>query len=332
MPYLIFGQLRICVVGDVVARHLEVGRAHVVKTLFASKALGHGAADTRITAARKDKVDILIAFKRSLADQLTDKRRDLADIYRNAYDERLFGSDGRIVLFPDPLKKIDGAVVQPVCEFFSYESGVARCTEIEDHKYLPVLFMMSRYSKLRIAATDVIINNRCLIRRCAVMENKENNNTFKKSVLLLSVALIIAIVAVIILGIAVIKNTSNDRKLSERVKEVELMSAKNAKDIQYVLYLGTNDKDTNLPVYSKEEAKKVAEEILLRHFGGYTIQEAEGGWKDNDKVYQEYTLVIYLSDTTMGSVHKAADELIEKFHQSSILIQSNKTTTEFYSK
>ena len=62
------------------------------------------------------------------------------------------------------------------------------------------------------------------------MENKENNNTFKKSVLLLSVALIIAIVAVIILGVAVVKNTSNDRKLSERVKEVELMSAKNAKD------------------------------------------------------------------------------------------------------
>ena len=164
------------------------------------------------------------------------------------------------------------------------------------------------------------------------MENKENDSSFKKSVLVLSVALCIAAVAVIILGIAVIKNTSNDRKLSERVKEVELRSAENAKDIQYVLYLGTNDKDTNQPVYSKEEAKKVAEEILLRHFGGYTIQEAEGGWKDNDKVYQEYTLVIFLSDTSLGSVHKAADELIDKFHQSSILIQSNKTTTEFYAK
>ena len=164
------------------------------------------------------------------------------------------------------------------------------------------------------------------------MENKENDSSFKKSVLVLSVALCIAVVAVIILGIAVIKNTSNDRKLSERVKEVELRSAENAKDIQYVLYLGTNDKDTNQPVYSKEEAKNVAEEILLRHFGGYTIQEAEGGWKDNDKVYQEYTLVIFLSDTSLGSVHKAADELIDKFHQSSILIQSNKTTTEFYAK
>ena len=164
------------------------------------------------------------------------------------------------------------------------------------------------------------------------VENKEAGRSSNKTVVCLFIALVIACMAIIVLCINVGINTSNDKKLAERVKAVELRSEENAKDVQFVLYLGTNDKDTNQPVYSKEEAKKVAEEILLRHFGGYTIQEAEGGWKDNDKVYQEYTLVIYLSDTSLGSVHKAADELIEKFHQSSILIQSNKTTTEFYSK
>ena len=67
-------------------------------------------------------------------------------------------------------------------------------------------------------------------------------------------------------------------------------------DIQYVLYLGTNDKDTNQPVYPPEEAKEKAKEILIRNFGGYTIQEANGGWIDDENtVYQEYTLVIYLS-------------------------------------
>ena len=101
-------------------------------------------------------------------------------------------------------------------------------------------------------------------------------------------------------------------------------------DIQYVLYLGTNDKDTNQPVFTPEEAKAQAEKILLDHFGGYTIQEANGGWKDDDKVYTEYTLVIYLSDTELKDVHAAADEMIERFHQSSVLIQANETTTEFY--
>ena len=102
-------------------------------------------------------------------------------------------------------------------------------------------------------------------------------------------------------------------------------------DVQYVMYLGTNDKDTNQPVFSPEEAKQNAEKVLIDHFGGYTIQEADGGWIDGDKVYQEYTLVIYLSDTDSEQVHAAAAELIDVFNQSSVLIQANRTTTEFYS-
>ncbi len=102
-------------------------------------------------------------------------------------------------------------------------------------------------------------------------------------------------------------------------------------DIQYVMYLGTNDKDTNEPVCGPEEAKELAKGILIDHFGGFTIQEANGGWKDGDTIYQEYTLVIYLSDTSLDDVHKAADDLIKAFNQSSVLIQANETTTEFYS-
>ncbi len=102
------------------------------------------------------------------------------------------------------------------------------------------------------------------------------------------------------------------------------------KDVQYVLYLGTNDKDTNEPVMAPEAAMEKAKEILISHFGGYTIQEANGGWIDGDKTYQEYTLVIYLSDTDLAAVHAAADDMIREFRQSSVLIQANETTTEFY--
>ena len=101
-------------------------------------------------------------------------------------------------------------------------------------------------------------------------------------------------------------------------------------NLQYVLYLGTNDKDTNKPVFTQTEALEQAKEILIRHFGGYTIQEAHGGWIDGETEYQEYTLVIYLSDTTLDQVHAAADEMIETFRQSSVLIQENPTRTEFY--
>ena len=101
-------------------------------------------------------------------------------------------------------------------------------------------------------------------------------------------------------------------------------------DIQYVVYLGTNDKDTNEPVFGPEEAKLRAEEILVDHFGGYTIQDASGGWADEGMLYQEYTMVIFLSDTTPEAVHAAADDMIRVFRQSSVLIQANETKTEFY--
>ena len=108
-------------------------------------------------------------------------------------------------------------------------------------------------------------------------------------------------------------------------------SAEGFTDIQYVMYLGTNDKDTNEPVFSPEESLERAKEILIGHFGGYTIQEANGGWADGEHVYQEYTMVIYLSDTTQEQIYAAADELIDAFHQSSVLIQANPTRTQFYS-
>lgn len=102
-------------------------------------------------------------------------------------------------------------------------------------------------------------------------------------------------------------------------------------DEQFVLYLGTNDKDTNQPVYPPEESKERVKAILMKELGGYTIQEAEGGWKGDDgKEYQEYTLVIYLSDTNLDTVHKVARQMIDEFHQSSVLINTERVRTEFY--
>ena len=118
---------------------------------------------------------------------------------------------------------------------------------------------------------------------------------------------------------------------AEPAAETEPEEEPEQADVQYVLYLGTNDKDTGKPVFTQAEAIEQAKDILIRNFGGYTIMEANGGWIDEGKEYQEYTLVIYLSDTTPDQIHAAADEMLEVFHQSSVLIQENPTRTEFYS-
>lgn len=118
-----------------------------------------------------------------------------------------------------------------------------------------------------------------------------------------------------------------------KVVQTPETTASEKKDIQYVLYLGTNDKDTDEPVFPPEDAKERLKDILIQRFGGYTITDANGGWIGDDGAeYQEYTLVIYLSDTTLEDVHSLCDELIDVYNQSSVLIQANETTTEFYSK
>jgi hypothetical protein len=146
------------------------------------------------------------------------------------------------------------------------------------------------------------------------------------------IALILATAALAIaLGCACFTVLGMLRKPAQ-APEAQAASAEEG-DIQYVLYLGTNDKDTNEPVFAPEEAKSKLKEILISRMGGYTIQEANGGWIDDDGTdYQEYTLVIYLSDTSEADVHALCDVLIDTYKQSSVLIQMNKTKTEFYSK
>ena len=133
-----------------------------------------------------------------------------------------------------------------------------------------------------------------------------------------------------------VEKTEIVQAVKEPAKEEASALAKEEADVhdgvQYVLYVGTNDKDTNKPVFTQAEAMEKARAVLIRRFGGYTIQEAHGGWVGDDGTEcQEYTLVIYLSDTMEDQVHAAADELIRVFNQSSILIQANPTKTEFYS-
>ncbi len=156
------------------------------------------------------------------------------------------------------------------------------------------------------------------------MADKSNN-------LLTGLALLVGVAALGVSFVA-LANTPDDKIpeetfIPDRVEETELQ----VQDIQYVLYVGTNDKDSNEPVYDEAESREHLEEILTDHFGGFTIQEARGGWVNDDgSIAHEYTLVVYLSDTSIDEVHAACDDLIAEFNQSAILVQQNLTTTEFY--
>ena len=71
---------------------------------------------------------------------------------------------------------------------------------------------------------------------------------------------------------------------------------------------------------------------MTKYFSGWTISDSIGGWTNEDGTFShEYTVVFYLSDTTIEKVQEASNELLDVFNQISILIHTNETKTEFYS-
>ena len=149
----------------------------------------------------------------------------------------------------------------------------------------------------------------------------------KKEVLIpiiISLVFSAAALGISIYGLVGAKSGAADSADAETVEE-------DAEDIQYVLFLGTNDKDTYEAFGTPDEAKAKVDEVLTKHVEGFTIQEANGGWTNEDgTVSHEYTVVILLSDTDLDTVHAVCDDLIKEFNQSSVLIQANTTKTEFY--
>ena len=68
--------------------------------------------------------------------------------------------------------------------------------------------------------------------------------------------------------------------------------ADTGKSVQYVMYVGTNDKDTYKMEMSQEEARNIVDQVCLKYFEGYTLQDATGAWTDETgTITHEYTLV-----------------------------------------
>ena len=102
--------------------------------------------------------------------------------------------------------------------------------------------------------------------------------------------------------------------------------------LQYVMYVGTNDKDTYKPEHTNEEAREIVDRICLKYFEGYTLQDAIGSWTDEKKnITHEYTLVCYFDGADAETVHKAADEVIKALNQNTVLIEQDEINLEYYS-
>lgn len=101
--------------------------------------------------------------------------------------------------------------------------------------------------------------------------------------------------------------------------------------VQYVMYVGTNDKDTYEQIIPTEEAKAMIDAICYKYLDGYTLQDAVGSWADETGTpTHENTIVCYFDDTDEKTVYAIADEIIKALNQNTVLIEKDTVNTDFY--
>lgn len=113
----------------------------------------------------------------------------------------------------------------------------------------------------------------------------------------------------------------------------ETFGANMAKNVKYIMYVGTNDKDTYEPVLPFDEARELANNICAKYISsGFTEIDATGGWMDENRVLAtEASLIYVFFDATEEELQQVMDELIEQLHQSSILVEKQEAEYAFYS-
>lgn len=100
---------------------------------------------------------------------------------------------------------------------------------------------------------------------------------------------------------------------------------------KYVLYIGTNDKDTYTQQIPLDEAERIVSEICSRHVTGYTVQRAEGGWTDESGVLtKEQTLVYSFDSIQEEDLIAIMDEVLLQLNQASILVERQDLTYCYY--
>ena len=104
-----------------------------------------------------------------------------------------------------------------------------------------------------------------------------------------------------------------------------------AENGQYVLYIGTNDKDTYEQIIPTDEATEIVNNICAKYVEGYTVSDAKGGWVDENGVLtQENTLVYIISYADEADVTAIMDEVLTALNQNSILIERRNISSAFY--
>lgn len=101
---------------------------------------------------------------------------------------------------------------------------------------------------------------------------------------------------------------------------------------KYILYIGTNDKETYTQLIPTEEAREMVDEICAKYTGGYTESDARGGWTDETgTLTRENTLVYEFYQIEEETLVQIMDEILAALNQNSILVEKRAVSYTYYS-
>jgi len=154
--------------------------------------------------------------------------------------------------------------------------------------------------------------------------NEDNKTKIKIGVITLIVNSVFIAFILIYLFVPFGGNSSGDTSTGS-------IAFENAEYGQYVLYIGTNDKDTYEQIIPLDEAVEIVNAICAKHVGGWTMKHARGGWVDEKNILtQENTLVYFIAWASEADVIAIMDEVLVALNQNSILIERRDISSVFY--
>lgn len=150
----------------------------------------------------------------------------------------------------------------------------------------------------------------------------------KKQIIILVVLILNLVVSGGIIGYLVVQNTQETQKnnTAESILSDQMETGE-----KYIIYIGTNDKDTYQQEIPTNEARDMVNAICAKYVEGYTASDAKGGWVDEtDTLTQENTLVYSFYNIKEEQLIQVMDEVREKLNQNSILVERQEAVYMYY--
>lgn len=152
--------------------------------------------------------------------------------------------------------------------------------------------------------------------------------TAKKRLRLLTLLLVLNLIATV----GVIVYLASNRQTTAEQREAGGFVQGMETGEKYILYIGTNDKDTYTQIISTDDARDMVNRICAKYTGGYTASDARGGWVDEtDTLTQENTLVYEFYDITEEQLTQIMDDVLRELNQNSILVERREAVYSYYS-